>query len=151
STLGSEALQALVALGYLSGDAAAPAGEIDPRDVIDVIPLTWGARQALARRRLRVATRMIDRLESRMPGAYGVDTLRAQLAQSRGRHGEAYERYADLYLRAPSSRVAQRLGQLALRMGRPDEAAEWYSEALDLHPISAEAMSGLVRALYAQG
>ena len=45
ATLSAEELLQLSALGYLGGDADAPAGVVDPRDVIGVIPLTWEARR----------------------------------------------------------------------------------------------------------
>lgn len=151
ATLDSEAMAALVALGYLGGDPAAPAGEVDPRDVIDVIPLTWQVRQALGQHHYRQAARLLGRLERRMPGTYGVDALRAQLLLSRGRHRAAYQAHVDLYLRAPSSTVALRLGGLAMRMRRPDEAEEWFVEALERHTVSPEAMAGHVRAILAHG
>ena len=47
ASLSAEELAQLSALGYLGGDADAPAGVVDPRDVIGVIPLTWEARRRL--------------------------------------------------------------------------------------------------------
>jgi len=150
ATLDAQAMEQLIALGYLGGDTVSPAGEIDPRDVIDIVPLTWRVRQAMSRGRLAVADALITRLEERMPGTYGVDQLRAHLARATGRHPEAYERYADLYLRAPSSSVALQLGNLALGMGMPAEAELWFTEALERHTVSPEAMAGRVRSILLQ-
>jgi len=151
ATLDAESQQQMVALGYLGGDPVAKPGTIDPRDVIDVIPLTWGIRQALGHRDMRKAQHMLARLDQRMPGTYGVDSLRAQLVLAQGRQEEAYERFTGLYLRSPNSTTALKLGDLCLRMHRPEEAEGWYVEALERNTVSPEAMAGRVRAILAQG
>lgn len=150
AALDSEDMEALAALGYVGGDRLAVAGEVDPRDVIDVIPLTWRARQAIGQRRMAEAESLIARLEERMPATYGVDQLRAQLTRASGRPLEALEMYTDLYLRSPSSTNALQLGDLTMSLGAAEEAYDWYVEALELQPASPEAMAGIVRSLYAQ-
>ncbi len=149
ATLDSQDMEALAALGYVGGDRTAEAGTVDPREVIDIIPLTWRARQAMGQRRLQEAERLIVRLEAEMPGTYGVDQLRAQLTRARGRPLEAMEQYTDLFLRSPSSTVALQLGDLAMSVGRLADANDWFMTGLELQPASPEAMAGIVRSLYA--
>jgi predicted Zn-dependent protease len=129
----------------------AEAGSIDPRDVIDVVPLTWQARQAIAMAPPGVAERLIVRLEERLPDTFGVDLLKAQLARQRGYPYEAIQRFTDLFLRSPSSTVALQLADLSASLGDWIEAASWYETALDIQPMSPEAMAGIVRATLAQG
>ncbi|MCB9764208.1 MAG: sulfatase-like hydrolase/transferase [Alphaproteobacteria bacterium] len=151
AALDPAALQQLQALGYIGGDVTAEAGDIDPRDVIDLIPLTWMARQAIGEGHLPEAQATIARLEERMPETWGVALLRAQLLQRQGRFDEAAEAFADLYLRSPSSTVALQLAGLAARQGAWAEALGWYQDALALQPASPEAMAGEVRCLQAEG
>jgi arylsulfatase A-like enzyme/predicted Zn-dependent protease len=151
ATLDAAALDQLAALGYLGGDTVAAAGEVDPRDVIDVLPLTWRARQAIGAGNLGQAERMVRRLEERMPDTYGVDLLKAQLTRARGRPQEAIELYTDLFFRSPSSTVALQLGGLYASIGENQEAADWFEETLALQPASPEAMAGLARTLFALG
>ena len=151
ASLDPTALAQLQALGYVGGDPVAEAGTIDPRDVIDIVPLTWRARRAIAAAPPGVAEGIIERLDQRLPGTFGVDLLRAQLARRRGHMHEASQRFADLFLRSPSATVALQLADLAASMGDWTEAASWYQEALDIQPASPEAMAGLVRAAMASG
>jgi arylsulfatase A-like enzyme/cytochrome c-type biogenesis protein CcmH/NrfG len=146
ASLDPTALAQLQALGYVGGDVVSEAGSIDPRDVIDVIPLTWRARQAIGAAPPGVAERIIARLEERLPDTFGVDLLRAQLARRRGHLHEAEQRFADLYLRSPSATVALQLADISASMGDWIGATGWYQEALDIQPASPEAMAGLVRA-----
>ncbi|MCB9744118.1 MAG: sulfatase-like hydrolase/transferase [Alphaproteobacteria bacterium] len=150
ASLDAEALEQLMALGYI-GDVSAAAGEVDPRDVIDVIPFTWMARQALGRGDLRSAERALARLRVEMPGTYGVELLDAQLMRARGQLTESIEAYVALYLRSPSSTVALQLAGLHANLGMWAEARSWYEDALALQPASPEAMAGLVRALREEG
>ncbi len=151
ATLGAEEFEQLMALGYLGGDTIAAEGDIDPRDVIDVVPLSWHARQAMAKRRFKVAEKMINELDERMPDAYGVLQLRGQLLRAQGRLPAAAEIFADLYLRSPSSTLAMQLGSIAATQGRWHDAADWFEEAHELQPASPEAMAGMVRAAKAMG
>jgi choline-sulfatase len=151
ASLDPSALAQLQALGYIGGDVVAEAGTIDPRDVIDIVPLTWRARQAIAAAPPGVAEQIIARLEQRLPDTFGVDLLRAQLARRRGHLHEAEQRFADLFLRSPSATVALHLADIAASMGDWTGAAGWYREALDIQPASPEAMAGLVRAAMGQG
>ncbi len=151
ASLDPTALEQLQALGYVGGDLVSEAGEIDPRDVIEVVPLTWRARQAIAAAPPGVAERIIDRLEEQLPDTFGVDLLRAQLARRRGHVHEASQRFADLFLRSPSATIALHLADISASLGDWTEAASWYQEALDIQPASPEAMAGLVRAAIARG
>ncbi len=151
ATLDAEGLEMLQALGYIGGDPTAEAGDIDPRDVIDVIPLTWQARQQLGARRFDLAERSVQTLEARMPGTWGVDLLRAQLHQAQGDGQGALHRFVDLFQRAPSSTVALQVAALHEQAGAWAEAASWYEDALGLQPASPEAMGGLVRCRLGEG
>ena len=151
ASLDAEALSQLMALGYVGGDPTAEAGSVDPRDVIDVIPLTWRVRQAMGAGQVKAAEEMIAVLEERMPGTFGVDMLRTQILQSQGKPLEARERYVDLYRRSPSSTVALQIAGISSTMGEWSEAESWYEEALGMQPASPDAMEGLVRSLVEQG
>ncbi len=144
-------LAMLEALGYIGGDVQAPAGDIDPRDVIDLVPLTWRARQAIGKRRLDEAEQMIARLEDRLPETFGVQLLRAQLLRARGERFEALQRFVDLFRRAPSSMLALHVAQIYTTRGDMAAAEDWYTQALDLQPASPEAMAGRVHSVLAQG
>ena len=151
ASLDSRELARLMALGYVGGDPLAEEGDIDPRDVIDVIPLTWQARQLIGVGMFHQAAALLHRLGERMPGAYGLDLLNAQLLRARGRYEASIEQFTTLFVRSPSGTVALQLGDLELAMGRPGEAEDWYREALSRQPGSAQAMAGLVRSVQARG
>jgi tetratricopeptide (TPR) repeat protein len=151
ASLDEQAFEMLQALGYMGGDLSADAGDIDPRDVIDLIPLTWQARQLIGQRRYAEAGAVIQALEEGMPGTYGVDQLHATLLRARGDLPAASEAFTDLYLRSPSSTVALQLGGIYANIGAWPEAEGWYAEALALQPNSPEAMAGIVHAAQAQG
>lgn len=149
--LDEQAFEQLMALGYMGGDILAESGEIDPRDVIDLVPLTWQARQLMGMGQLAAAERVIAKLEEGMPGTYGVDQLRASLLRARGDLSQASEVFADLYIRSPSSTTALQLGGIYASIGAWEEAEGWYQEALEHQPNSPEAMAGLVQCAKSKG
>jgi arylsulfatase A-like enzyme/tetratricopeptide (TPR) repeat protein len=149
--LDAESLQQLQALGYIGGDPTAEAGSVDPRDVIDVIPLTWKVRQVMGAGRFDLAESTMSQLEDRMPGTWGVELLRAQLLRAQGRPMEALQRFVDLYQRAPGSTVALQVAAIHVSRGEWFDAEGWFREALELQPASPEAMGGIVRSMLAQG
>jgi len=151
ASLDAESLEMLSALGYVGGDPSAEAGQVDPRDVIDVIPLTWQAQQLIGMGFFRRADSLVSELGRKLPDTFGVDLLEAQLARRRGRVDEALASFTDLHMRSQSSTTALQLAGLYATAGDWSEAEDWYAEALTLHPTSPEAMGGLVRAQYAQG
>ena len=151
ATLDGDDLALLQALGYIGGDPTAEAGEVDPRDVIGVIPLTWQVRQAIGARRFVMAERQLAVLEAHMPDTWGVDHLRASLLLSQGRQEEALHRFVDLFQRAPSSTIALHIAEIHTSRAEWAEAEGWFMETLELQPMSPEAMSGLVRTARAMG
>ncbi len=146
ASLAPDALEQLMALGYVGGDAIAEPGDVDPRDVIDIVPLTWQARSMIGRGNFQRAELLLARLDERLPGTYGVDLLWALMARRKGQLREATERFADLFLRSPSATVALHLADLAAMTTDWVEAESWYVQALEIQPASPEAMAGLVRA-----
>lgn len=148
ATLTADDLAMLQALGYI-GDTTAEAGEVDPRDVIDIIPLTWQARQLIGQRRHVLAAEPLAILQDRMPGTFGVDLLQAQLHRASGNLSEAYAGFTSLYLRSPSSTLALQLASLEEVQGDLEQALSWYEEAQALQPASPEAMEGRVRMMLA--
>lgn len=148
AALNATALAQLQALGYMGGDPNAAAGTVDPRDVIDVLPLTWEIRRDLAEAPDRADANLAV-LEARMPGAWGVDLLRAQQLRALGRLDEALDAFTDLYTLSPSATIALQVADLWRASADDDEALAWYQEALALEPTSPEAMLGVV--LCAQG
>jgi tetratricopeptide (TPR) repeat protein len=152
ASLDADALGMLTALGYLGGgDPHAAPGDVDPRDVIDTIPLTWLARQHIQQGMLTRAGTLIERLDRRMPGAWGVGQLRALLALRSGHTKDAANAYLDLFLNTPTSTVALQLARIYEQQGAAAEAEVWYGESLTLQPNGPQAMAGLVRAMMAQG
>ena len=151
ATLDGDDLALLQALGYIGGDPTAEAGDVDPRDVIDVIPLTWQVRQAMGARRFVLADKKLAVLEAHMPGTWGVDHLRASLLLSQGRQEEALHRFVDLFQRAPSSTIALHIAGIHASRAEWTEADGWFTETLALQPMSPEAMAGQVRTARAMG
>ena len=151
AAMDASALEQLQALGYIGGDLSAEAGDIDPRDVIDLVPLTWRIKEPMRRGQDAVVERMLATLEARMPGAWGIELLRAQAVRGRGDVWGAVQRFTDLYQRSPSPTIALQVGDLWKALGEAPEAESWYREALALQPASPEAMLGLVLSLGAQG
>ena len=149
AALTTDDLELLQALGYIGGDATAEAGEVDPRDVIDVIPLTWQIRQMTGRGRFQLAQQRLAVLQERMPDTFGVDLLEAQLMRARGHLPEAHAAFTDLYLRSPSSTLALQLASLEESRGDLEAALSWYEDAQALQVASPEAMEGRVRLLLA--
>jgi choline-sulfatase len=152
STLDADDLAMLGALGYIgTGDVLARGGDVDPQDVIDVVPLTWQARQALGARDLARARAFTDRLRVEMGPVFGVRQIEADLLEAEGRIGEAIDALTQLHDESPSSTLAQRLGDLFLETNDPREAEAWFNRALDELSVSSKAMAGLVRAALALG
>lgn len=151
ATLDEIAFEQLMALGYMGGDINAGPGEIDPRDVVELVPLTWQARQLMGMGRLAEAEKVVAKLEEGMPNTYGVDQLRASLLRARGDLSGASEVFADLYVRAPSSTTALQLGGIYASIGAWQESEGWFEAALEHQPNSPEAMAGLVHAAQSKG
>jgi tetratricopeptide (TPR) repeat protein len=151
TSLQPEELEQLQALGYIGGDPLAESGPVDPRDVIDLMPLTWAARRAMGQGELERAEQMIARLEARLPGTFGVDLLSAQLLRTQGEVTEAIERYTDLYLRSPGGTVSLHLASMYASSGDWEAAEDWFRTTLEHQANSPEAMAGLVRCALARG
>jgi len=144
-SLDPQALSMLSAMGYLAaGDPTASAGRDDPRTVIDAIPLTWRARQRIGAGLLLQAQAQVNQLEERIPGAFGVDLLQAQIHRRQGRLEEARAEFLALYQRAPSSTLALQIAGIGTARGDWEDAAYWFDEAFHQQP-SPEAMAGQVR------
>ncbi|HHO49403.1 MAG TPA: tetratricopeptide repeat protein, partial [Deltaproteobacteria bacterium] len=144
-SLDPQALEMLSAMGYLAaGDPAASAGTVDPRSVIDAIPLTWRARERIGAGLLLHAQGLVNQLDERLPGAFGVELIQAQIHRRQGRLNEAREGFFDLYQRAPSSTLALQLAGIGIARGDWEDARHWFDEAYDLQP-GPEAMAGQAR------
>jgi choline-sulfatase len=151
ATLRGDEVEALAALGYLGGDVHAEAGDLDPRDVIELIPLTWGVGQALARGQVREARALLQQLDAGMAGTAGAAELDARVLLAEGDLPGALNASLALYDRAPSSGRALRVAELLGALGAHAEAEGWFGAALDADPMSAAAMAGQVSSLLAMG
>ncbi|HCH61463.1 MAG: hypothetical protein CL927_15365 [Deltaproteobacteria bacterium] len=151
ATLDPDDLAMLQALGYIGGDPSAEAGDVDPRDVIHVIPLTWQVRQAIGARRFGLAQKQLAVLEAHMPNTWGVDHLRASLSLAQGKQDDALHQFVDLFQRSPSSTIALHIAEIFTSRAQWSSAEDWYTETLSLQPMSPEAMAGLVRTAMATG
>lgn len=150
SALDADDLAMLSALGYVgTGDVLAPAGAVDPQDVIDIVPLTWQVRQALSANQLPAARQIYERLRVEMGPVFGVRQIEADLLEAEGKVNEALEAFVALHDESPSSTLAQRIGDLYLQLGDPREAESWFTVALDQLAVAPRAMAGLVRAALA--
>jgi len=79
-----------------------------------------------------------DRAERAYSGDWLVDEHRARLRVAQGRLDEALELYRSVAARAPRPEVHQALGDVYLRMDRPEEARPWHDLALAAYLDSVE-------------
>ncbi len=149
--LDPRSLAMLSAMGYLTaGDPSAAPGETDPRSVIDTVPLAWRARERMGAGLLLQAQGLANVLTERLPDAFGVQLLHAQIRRRRGELEEAEARFLDLYERAPSSTLALQLAAIASARGDWPGAGHWFERAFALQP-SPQAMAGRARCARMQG
>ncbi|MEQ1504481.1 MAG: sulfatase-like hydrolase/transferase, partial [Myxococcota bacterium] len=149
--LDPQALTLLSALGYVGGEPTAPEGEVDPRDVVELLPLTGKARRMIDIGMHQQASALLDELSDRMPNTFGVELMSAQLLYRQGRLAEADRAFQVLYATNPSNTVALLIASTAVARGRWIDASEWYQTAYWLDPTSPEAMAGRVRCAYQMG
>jgi len=147
----AETLAQLEALGYLGGLDLAASSDVDPRDVIGVIPLTWRVRQALGAGRPDLASAWLDTLAEPLAGTVGLTLLQGQQLRALGDTVGAASVLAELHARAPGHDVALILGGIHAELGDWHEARHWFEAALDARPHSAKAMTGAVQANLALG
>jgi tetratricopeptide (TPR) repeat protein len=79
-----------------------------------------------------------DRAERAYSGDWVVDEHRARLRAAQGRLDEALALYRRVAARAPRPEVHQALGDVCLRIGRPEEARAWHDLALAAYLDSVE-------------
>jgi tetratricopeptide (TPR) repeat protein len=79
-----------------------------------------------------------ERAERAYSGDWLVDERKARLRVTQGRLDEALELYRSVAARAPRPEVHQALGDVYLRMGRPEEARAWHDLALAAYLDSVE-------------
>lgn len=151
SGLDAETQQQLLSLGYLGGDPGAESGDVDPRDVIHLVPLTWQVRQAVAGGNVAAARRLLAPLQLGLGDSPGVVQLEMLLLRAEGALPEAYEMGVGLYLEHATVEQAVELADLALALGRLDDGAGWVDDALALQPNSPEALGLAVSVALAQG
>lgn len=145
AALDPQALAMLSAMGYLAaGDPWAAPGLVDPRSVMEAIPLVWRARERIGAGLLLQAQGISNTLDERIPDAFGVQLLHGQIMRRRGLLDEARARFLELYERAPSSMLALQLAAVGTARGDWADAATWFERAYELQP-SPEAMAGRAR------
>ena len=84
------------------------------------------------------AERRYERAESAYSGDWLVEEHRAALRAAQGRLDEALALYEDVAARAPRPELHQALGDVHLRVGRPEEARPWHDLALAAYLDSVE-------------
>jgi choline-sulfatase len=149
--LDPQTLAMVSALGYVGGASLAEPNASDPRDVAELLPLVGRARRMIDIGMQLEARDLLGTLEDRLPRAYGVQLMQAQLLYRQGRLAEADRAYRVLYWTAPSATAALQLATLAVARGRWTEALDWYDEAYQLDTSCLEAMAGRARAAYLLG
>jgi choline-sulfatase len=149
--LDPQSLSMLSSIGYVGGDSTSPVGSIDPRDVVDLLPLTGRAHRMIDIGMQSQARTILDELSDRMPATFGVQLMEAQLLYRQGRLAEADRAFGKLWLANPSPTIALQLASVAVARGRWLEASDWYDEAYALDDTNPEAHAGRVRAAYVLG
>jgi arylsulfatase A-like enzyme/tetratricopeptide (TPR) repeat protein len=149
--LDPQAIAQLMALGYMGSAGVPLTSDVDPRDVIDIIPLTWHARHALGAGRIEEAAAWIADLAEPLHGTYGLDLLRGQQLRASGDPLGAAQVLTALHDEAPSHDVALMLGGIHTDLADWQEAMRWFELALDRRGNSAPAMAGLVQSALALG
>jgi tetratricopeptide (TPR) repeat protein len=149
--LSDEEMRQLTALGYVGGAGIEVSAQVDPRDVMHVIPLTWQVERLLTRNDTEQANHLLQQLEKHLGKSHGVRHLRARLLRAEGRPFAAIAVLETLFQEAPSTDRALLLGRLNADIADWREAEFWFGESLALHPANAKAMSGLVRSARNQG
>jgi tetratricopeptide (TPR) repeat protein len=84
------------------------------------------------------AERHYERAERAYSGDWLVDQHKARLRAAQGRLDEALALYCTVAARAPRPEAHQALGDVYLRMGRPEEARPWHDLALAAYLDSVE-------------
>jgi tetratricopeptide (TPR) repeat protein len=84
------------------------------------------------------AERHYERAERAYSGDWLVDEHMARLRAAQGRLDEALALYCTVAARAPRPEVHQALGDVYLRLGRPEEARPWHDLALAAYLDSVE-------------
>ena len=143
----AETLEQLAALGYMGGVVEGTLVDIDPRDVIDIIPLTWHIRMLLSQRQIQKAEEMFAILKDRLKGSSGLLEIDASIRLSKGLVFEAIELYSEIYELSKNSTIALQIADAYSQIGDWEAAYQWYKEAHDLYPTHARTMYGLVHAL----
>jgi tetratricopeptide (TPR) repeat protein len=92
----------------------------------------------LQRGDLAEAEQHYERAERSYSGDWLVDERKARLRARQGRLDEALELYRSVAARAPRPEAHQALGDVYLRMGRPEEARAWHDLALAAYLDSVE-------------
>ncbi len=151
AALSAEELGRLTALGYVGGAGVEVSTEVDPRDVIQLIPLTWHAERFLNKGEPAKAGVVVARLAEALGETHGIRQLQARLLRAEGRPFAAIDVLHKLFQEAPSTDRALLLGGIHAEVGDWREAEQWFGESLTLNPANAKAMAGLVRAARAQG
>lgn len=142
---------ALVALGYVEGDPGAVSGEIDPRDVIDVIPLTWQVRPLVRQGRVAEAAAMRATLQARFPPGVFLDGLEVAELAAAGEVEAAASLAWAVAETADTGSAWRTAAQHALEAGWVAEAEDAFARALARVPTDAESLEGRVEAAVRRG
>jgi choline-sulfatase len=136
----------LEAMGYVTGDPDAAAGDVDPRDVIDLLPVSWEVRRRVAGGDLAGARAGLAQLEQRLAGTAVVEQITIDLLVAEGAHEEAASRALGQAALRDTGEGWRRAGEIAMEAGWLREARDAFGAALEAVPTDARAMVGLVRA-----
>lgn len=143
----AETLQHLEALGYMGGVMEGTTQEIDPRDVIDVIPLTWQVRTLLAQRNIQRAEILYEKLANKMGDSLGVLEIQASILQNKGDIYPAIDIYTEVFHQSKNSTIALQIANAYASVADWELAYDWFREAHELYPTHARTMYGMVTAL----
>lgn len=146
ATLDAHTVEQLQALGYLSDGAPTHSG-LDPRDGIAQIDQLEGLRSLPPE---EASAKMATLLEEN-PGWRDLRMRRGFLLARMGRIDEALGELTEAYRDGPGATTAVAVGELWLQSGRPDEALQWFLEALAIDPRSATARAGQAQCLALSG
>jgi predicted Zn-dependent protease len=144
--VGDDVSGLLEAMGYVAGDPHAAAGDVDPRDVIALLPVTWEVRRRVAVGDLAGARAGLARLEGELAGTAVLEQIEVDLLVAEGAVEEAASRSLGQAALRDTAEAWRRAGEVAMQAGWLREARDAFVLALDAVPTDARSMVGLVRA-----
>jgi tetratricopeptide (TPR) repeat protein len=148
----------LEALGYMTGESST-AGETipfrgslpDPVSRLPVLAQVESARLALQTGDLETAAERVEQVLELEPRLVTVRSLQVQIYVRQGKLETALSLARELHAERPTSNTRTALGYLFLMQGELDEAARFFSEAIEADPYLESSWKGYLHILFIRG